>query len=177
MKSVCERQCFLELEVMRYSPNREMKTSSSEYTKHLLFVQQCQFLSQRGAIERLIETIPRPGRKKNADSNSPRCLFFFFFISPLFNIVLSALPSSQRSQKQREWLMAKVTNEPLCVGPSWSKTRVCLSVCHDQPLTCDCFRQTLAGCARQLLADDLSDLAASYTLRSRFRLNIHPLTP
>lgn len=115
--------------------------------------------------------------RKNADSDSPRRLFFFFsfFLSRLRSTLfcLCCLPARGHRNKESGWWPKSQMN--LCpsvrVGPKQG------SVCQDEPLTCDCFRQTLAGCARQLLDDDLSDLAASYALRSRFRLNIHPLTP
>ena len=46
-------------------------------------------------------------------------VFFFFFLSflPLFTLFCLRWLLCQRSQKQREKLMAKGTNEPLSVGP------------------------------------------------------------
>lgn len=112
--------------------------------------------------------------RKNADSNSPRCLFFFYLASVQHCFVCAAFqPEVTETKRVADGQSHKWTS----VRRSELDQNKGLSVCQDEPLTCDCCRQKLAGCARQLLDDDLSDLAASYALRSRFRLNIHPLTP
>ena len=61
----------------------------------------------------------QPAQNAASDWHSFFPLFFFFFFSflPLFTLFCLRWLLCQRSQKQREKLMAKGTNEPLSVGP------------------------------------------------------------